>query len=307
MPVENEGKIPVLVIAGPTASGKTALSIELAKKLNGEIVSADSMQIYKYMDIGTAKPDMAERAGIPHHMLDIVEPSQEYSVAQYTEAARCCMKEIASRGHLPIVVGGTGLYISSLVENIRYEETAPDVSLHMELEAFVAEHGAEALHRRLQVCDPEAASQIHANNVKRVLRAIEMKETTGLTLAERNLRSKSGPHEFSFTVYAIDTDRAALYERIDRRVDRMAEDGLVEEVRRVSEMGMGKTAAQAIGYKEILEFFTGAISLEAALDQIRQGSRNYAKRQLTWFRRPEWVLWKRVEEIRQIYGVEEMP
>ena len=295
--------IPVIVIAGPTASGKTALSIDLARKLNGEIVSADSMQIYKYMDIGTAKPDQAERDGIPHHMMDIVEPWEEYSVAQYSEAARTCMKEIAQRGHMPIVVGGTGLYISSLVENIRYEDTPTDATLHDELELFVREKGADALHARLAICDPEAAGQIHANNVKRVLRALEMRLVTGLTLEERNVRSKAGPKEFDFTVYAIDMDRNVLYQRIDRRVGLMAEAGLVEEVRRVSAMGMSRTALQGIGYKEILEHFAGKISLEDALDQIRQGSRNYAKRQLTWFRRPEWVSWKCSEDIRTIYGI----
>lgn len=296
-------KIPVIVIAGPTASGKTALSIDLARKLNGEIVSADSMQIYKYMDIGTAKPDLEERAGIPHHMMDIIEPQEEYSVAQYTEAARSCMKEIAKRGRTPIVVGGTGLYISSLVENIHYEDTPTDETLHAELEAFAREEGAEALHMRLAQCDPVAAAQIHANNVKRVLRALEMCLLTGLTLEERNARSKSGPQAFDFTVYAIDMDRSVLYDRIDRRVGIMAEAGLVEEVRRVSAMGMSRTARQGIGYKEILDYFDGKMSLDDALDQIRQGSRNYAKRQLTWFRRPEWVSWKSSEDIRKLYGL----
>ncbi len=296
-------RIPVIVIAGPTASGKTALSIDLARKMNGEIVSADSMQIYKYMDIGTAKPDMEERAGIPHHMMDIVQPQEEYSVAQYTETARSCMKEIAGRGRMPIVVGGTGLYISSLVENIRYEETPTDEALHEELETFAREQGAEALHTRLIDCDPDAAAQIHANNVKRVLRALEMRLVTGLTLEERNARSKSGPQDFDFTVYAIDMNRSVLYERIDRRVEIMAAAGLVEEVRRVDAMGMSRTARQGIGYKEILDYFHGKMSLNEALDQIRQGSRNYAKRQLTWFRRPEWVSWKSSEEIRKIYNI----
>ncbi len=303
MPVENTGRIPVIVIAGPTASGKTALSIDLAQKLNGEIVSADSMQIYKYMNIGTAKPDLNERAGIPHHMMDIIEPWEEYSVAQYTQTARQVMKEIAGRGHTPIVVGGTGLYISGLVENIVYEDTEVDPALHAELERYAQAQGAEALHKRLQACDPKAAEEIHANNVKRVLRALEMRLTTGLTLEERNLRSKSGPREFDYTVYAIDMDRAILYDRIDRRVGMMAEAGLVEEVRRVDAMGMSRTARQGIGYKEILAHFTGKMSLEEALDQIRQGSRNYAKRQLTWFRRPDWVSWKSADEIRKIYHI----
>lgn len=303
MPVNPAERIPVIVIAGPTASGKTALSIDLAQKLHGEIVSADSMQIYKYMDIGTAKPDLTERAGIPHSMMDIIEPWEEYSVAQYTQEARKAIKAIAAKGHTPIVVGGTGLYISGLVENIVYEDTPVDPALHAALETYAQEQGAEALHARLQAADPEAAGEIHANNVKRVLRALEMCLTTGLTLKERNLRSKSGPQEFDYTVYAIDMDRAVLYDRIDRRVGMMAEAGLVEEVRKVEAMGMSRTARQGIGYKEILEHFTGKISLEEALDQIRQGSRNYAKRQLTWFRRPDWVSWKTADEIRKIYNV----
>lgn len=303
MPVNPSERISVIVIAGPTASGKTALSIDLAQKLNGEIVSADSMQIYKYMDIGTAKPDLTERAGIPHYMMDIIEPWEEYSVAQYTQTARQVMKEIASRGHTPIVVGGTGLYISGLVENIVYEDTEVDPRLHAELETYAQAQGAQALHQRLQACDSEAAAEIHANNVKRVIRALEMFLTTGLTLKERNLRSKSGPQEFDYTVYAIDMDRAVLYDRIDRRVGLMAEAGLVEEVRKVEAMGMSRTARQGIGYKEILDYFTGKISLDEALNQIRQGSRNYAKRQLTWFRRPDWVSWKTADEIRKIYNI----
>lgn len=297
----SDSRIPVLVLAGPTASGKTALSLDLAEKLSGEIVSADSMQLYCGMDIGTAKPSAAERRGIPHFMLDILEPAEEYSVAEYAKRAREEIRGIAARGKTPIVVGGTGLYISTLVENIRYEDAEPDPAHHAELESFAAEQGAEALHRRLLQADPDAAEAIHAHNVKRVLRALEMKETTGLTLAERNERSRSGPEDLQFTVYALSLERDVLYERIDRRVDLMEAAGLVEEVRRVAARGMGKTARQAIGYKEILEYLEGRASLPDALDQIRQNSRHYAKRQLTWFRRPSWVQWKTAEELRGLY------
>lgn len=299
-----EGGLPrIPVIAGPTASGKTELSIRLAQKLDGEIVSADSMQLYRYMDIGTAKPTEAERAGIPHHMLDLLLPCEEYSVAQYAEAARACIRDILARGRQPVVVGGTGQYINALVDNIRYDETEPDPALCAELEAYVRENGAQALHMRLREADPAAAEAIHVNNVKRVLRALAMTLSGGGTLQERNERSRSAPPEFAWTVYALDLPRQALYDRIDRRVDRMMRDGLADEVRAISEMGMGRTARQAIGYKEILDTFTGARSLEEAVDAIKQGSRHYAKRQITWFRKPAWVQWREAEDIRRYYGL----
>lgn len=306
--------VKALVITGPTASGKTSAAIELARRFDGEVISADSMQIYKYMDIGTAKPDATERDGIPHHMLDVVFPWEEYSVAQYTEAARRCIRETAQRGKVPIIAGGTGLYINALVENIHYD-TAADLEPEerMALECYVKEKGAQALHQILQQEDPDAAAQIPFQNVKRVLRAVGMKRKTGMTLAERNRASRSMPREFDCTVYAVETDRNVLYERINRRVDQMLRAGLVDEVRHVIKMcetaytqnetqsqRRGNTALQAIGYKEIYSYLRGACDLETAVERIRQGTRNYAKRQLTWFRKPEWVNWIGLDELRCI-------
>lgn len=293
--------VKALAIAGPTASGKTSAAIALAHRYNGEIISADSMQIYKHMNIGTAKPDEAEREGIPHYMLDVVEPWEEYSVAQYAENARACIREVIKKGKLPIVVGGTGLYINTLVENIEYSSSPEmDTEILAEIEKFYAESGAEALHSVLEKEDPEAAEQIHFNNVKRVVRALGMKRTTGLTLAQRNAASKSSPKEFDFTVYAIDTPRDVLYNRINVRVDKMLEMGLLDEVKHVMalcENKLSKTALQAIGYKEFIDYFNGICDLDTAIERVKQGSRNYAKRQLTWFRKPSWVNWISLDEL----------
>ena len=285
--------VKALVITGPTASGKTAAAISIAKRFNGEIISADSMQIYKYMNIGTAKPDEAEKDGIPHYMLDIVEPWEEYSVAQYVEAARRCIRDVANRGKLPIIAGGTGLYINAIVENIDFT-SSPEINKEVvaEIEEFYAKNGAEALHSVLEKEDPEAAEQIHFNNVKRVMRALGMKKSTGMTLAQRNKASKMAPKEFDCIVYAVDTPRDKLYERINVRVDKMLEMGLVDEVKNLlnlSEKPLSRTALQAIGYKEIIDYFNGVHDFDTAVERIKQGSRNYAKRQLTWFRKPEWV------------------
>jgi tRNA dimethylallyltransferase len=253
------------------------------------------------MNIGTAKPDEAEKEGIPHYMLDVVEPWEEYSVAQYAENARACIREVIKKGKLPIVVGGTGLYINTLVENIEYSASPEmDTEILAEIEKFYAENGAEALHSVLESEDPEAAKQIHFNNVKRVIRALGMKRTTGLTLAQRNAASKSSPKEFDFTVYAIDTPRDVLYNRINVRVDKMLEMGLLDEVKHVMalcENKLSKTALQAIGYKEFIDYFNGICDLDTAIERVKQGSRNYAKRQLTWFRKPSWVNWISLDEL----------
>lgn len=296
--------VKALVITGPTASGKTSAAIALAHRFNGEIISADSMQIYKYMNIGTAKPTEDEKEGIPHYMLDVVEPWEEYSVAQYAEAARNCIREVSQRGKLPIVAGGTGLYINTLVENIEYS-ASPDINQDIlaEIESYYAENGAEALHSVLIAEDPEAAAQIHFNNVKRVVRALGMKRSTGMTLAQRNAASKASPKEFDFTVYAVDTPRDKLYERINLRVDKMMEDGLLNEVKNVMEIcgnNFSRTALQAIGYKEFIDYFNGNCDLETAVEKVKQGSRNYAKRQLTWFRKPSWVNWISLQELLEL-------
>ncbi len=304
--------VKALVITGPTASGKTSASIELALKYGGEIISADSMQIYRYMDIGTAKPSPAERKGVPHYMLDVADPWEDYSVAKYAKEARKCIKDVALRGKLPIITGGTGLYINALVENIDYD-TAPDVPSEYidELTEYAHKNGAEALHGILRREDPEAAEQIHFNNIKRTARAIGMKRVTGMTLAQRNSASKASPADIECDVYAIETDRDVLYDRINKRVDEMFEAGLEDEVRRVIKLcenaytaygdrPRSKTALQAIGYKEMIAYFNGEYGYDTAKERIKQYSRNYAKRQITWFRKPDWVKWIRLDELRCI-------
>lgn len=296
--------VKALVVTGPTASGKTSAAITLAHRFDGEIISADSMQIYKHMNIGTAKPDEKEKDGIEHYMLDIVEPWEEYSVAQYAEDSRACIRKVIEKGKLPIVVGGTGLYINTLVENIEYCALPEmDTEILFAIETFYAENGAEALHSVLETEDPEAASQIHFNNVKRVIRALGMKRTTGMTLAQRNAISRNKPQEFDFTVYAVDTPRDVLYERINKRVDKMLEAGLLDEVKlvmKLCENKLSKTALQAIGYKEFIDYFNGLCDLDVAIERVKQGSRNYAKRQLTWFRKPSWVNWISLNDIIKI-------
>ncbi len=311
--------VKALVITGPTASGKTSISIELAHRFGAEVISADSMQIYKYMDIGTAKPTTEEMEGIPHHMLDVVFPWEEYSVAQSAEDARRCIRETARRGRLPIITGGTGLYINALVENIQFNRF-PDLLPEeiAELEDYAREKGAEALYEILRNEDPEAALQIHFNNIKRVVRAIGMKRRTGMTLAERNRASRSQPPEVDCTVYALETDRGLLYERINRRVDQMLRAGFADEVRNVikicenaytlgetQQKSLGKTALQAIGYKEMIACFNGEYDFETAVERIKQSTRHYAKRQITWFRKPAWVNWIGLEDLRCIKRPEE--
>ncbi|MBQ2307425.1 MAG: tRNA (adenosine(37)-N6)-dimethylallyltransferase MiaA [Clostridia bacterium] len=290
----------VLCIAGPTASGKTSLAVKAAQLLGGEIISADSMQIYKYMDIGTAKPTAAEQGGIPHHLIDFLEPSEEYSVVQYVEAAKALITDISHRGRVPIIAGGTGQYISALVDNLDFDRSEPDPAIKAEVEAQLAERGRDHIHARLAELDPEAAEQIHPNNVKRVVRALEMRLTTGLTLTERNANSRQRPVFARYSVFGIDVDRAELYARIDRRVDAMITAGLEAEARFVATLHPGRTASQAIGYKEFAPYFAGEATLGEVTELIKKNSRNYAKRQLTWFRRPDWVNWRTADDILSV-------
>lgn len=281
-------KIRTLSILGPTASGKTALSIELAKRLDGEIVSCDSMQLYRGMNIGTATPDMAERDGIPHHLFDICEPEHAFSAADYASAAAPVIADIASRGKSIILCGGTGMYLDALMKISAFREDKSDENLREELAEYAAAHGNEALHQRLREIDPGSAEKIHPNNVKRVIRAIEIYKTTGMTKTQVDAEQTSGETAYDNINVILDyRDREILYDRINRRVDIMLRNGLEEEARELYQAGKltGKTSSQAIGYKELIPYFEGKCTLIEAAEQIRLSTRRYAKRQITWFNR----------------------
>ncbi len=288
----------ILCIVGPTASGKTKLSIALAQLTGGEIVSADSMQLYKGMDIGTAKPSMTERCGIPHYMLDILEPNVEYSVAEYQHDASVIVDSILARGKLPIIVGGTGLYVDSLIGSLRFDEdTGSDEKIRKRLWNMYEQCGADALHNKLREIDEASAEIIHKNNVKRVIRAIEVYELTGHTMTEHIRKAKSLPPRYDALTIGLTTkSREILYNRIDSRVDDMINDGLLDEAKFLYTQPMGQTARQAIGYKELFSAFDGNCTIEQAISDIKQESRRYAKRQLTWFRRNNQIQWLMFDE-----------
>lgn len=286
----NEHKIPLIVVCGPTASGKTRLAVELAKHLGGEVVSADSMQIYKGMSIATAKPTEDEMQGTAHHLIDFVESDRKFSVADYLPLARECIKDIHSRGKLPIVCGGTGLYISSLLKNVRFEEIRSDPLLRKKLEDEYKQNGAHAMWLRLNEIDPETAAAVHENNAPRVVRGIEAYLLTGKTLSQLRRESITEESEYTQCVIFLDyEDRSVLYERINKRVDIMLEDGLLDECRGIYEQGGLETAVQAIGYKELIPYFEGKMVLDECISLIKQETRHYAKRQLTWFRKMEGI------------------
>ena len=280
-------KEKILVLAGPTGVGKTELSINLAKKLNGEIISADSMQIYKYMDIGSAKVTKEEMQGIKHHLIDVVDPGEEFSVSDFKDHGEEALKDIYSKGKLPMIVGGTGLYINSLTCNMNFTESEKDDEYRKELDALAEEKGNVYVHELLKDIDPISYKNIHPNNRKRVIRALEVYKVTGQPFSSYNAGEKLYDSNYDIHFYVLTMDRAKLYERINKRVDIMMEKGLLEECIKLKEMGYTSSmqSMQGIGYKEILYYLEGKISLEDAVDMIKQGSRNYAKRQLTWFRR----------------------
>ena len=283
----------IVVVAGPTASGKTALGIALAKDFNGEIVSADSMQVYRGMDIGTAKASLAEREGIPHHMLDVAEPWEDYSVARYVEQAEACCRDILRRGKLPILVGGTGLYIDSLISGRDFAAVDSDQGLRESLSAEYDALGGEAMHRRLREIDPERAAILHPGDKRRIVRALEVYQLTGMTITEHDRQTRALPKRFDAAAIHLNfKNRAALYARIDRRVDMMVEQGLFREVEGLLAAGLSpeSTAMQAIGYKEAVRSLQGELRREEAVALIKQASRRYAKRQLTWFNRDKEAL-----------------
>lgn len=288
---KSNNKRRVIGIVGPTAVGKTSLAIELAQALYGEIISCDSMQIYRGMDIGTAKATASERACVAHHLIDILSPEQSFSCADYSALAKDAIEDICSRGKLPIFCGGTGLYLDSVIEIPSFTDTVRDNSIRAELESFASENGAEALHDMLREIDKESAEQIHKNNIKRVIRAIEIFKTTGKRKSELDALSKEQEPPYDATVFFLTMkDKELLYSRIERRVDIMLEQGLLDECRALYEQGFlkeGTTASGAIGYKELLPYLEGKSTLEECVKILKLSTRHYAKRQLTWFKKKQ--------------------
>ena len=283
----------VVAVGGPTASGKTALSVALARAFDGEIINADSMQIYKNLDVGTAKPSAEERQGIPHYLLDFLPPETPYSVADFTAAADPLIRDITARGRLPLVVGGTGLYITSLLSGMAFAPEKTDPAIRARLQARADTEGGAALYAELQRIDPDYAAQVHPNNLPRVIRALELFEATGRRMSDqrREARPAEAPYH-ALCLCLTCRDRAVLYSRIDRRVDEMVENSVLDEARQVYDhRDAYRTAAQAIGYKEFVDALDGRCTIEEAADQVRQSSRRYAKRQLTWFRHMDGVVW----------------
>ena len=290
---ERNRKKPLIILTGPTAVGKTELSIALAKAVNGAVISADSMQVYKGMDIGSAKIRPEEMQGVPHYLVDILEPEEEFHVVRFQELAKQAMEEIYRKGQIPIVVGGTGFYIQALLYDIDFTSQDEDPALRERYARAAKEHGAHFLHEKLRAVDPVSADAIHENNIKRVIRALEFYEKTGTPISAHNEQERNRTSPYAFCYFVLNDDRQKLYERINRRIDRMLEAGLVEEVRRLKAEGChrGMVSMQGLGYKEILAWLDGDISYEEAVYILKRDTRHFAKRQLTWFRRERDVTW----------------
>lgn len=286
-------KKPLIILTGPTASGKTGLSIELAKKIGGEIISADSIQVYKYMDIGSAKVTKEEMNGVPHFLIDALDPKEEFNVYVFQKMAKAAMTEIYNRGHIPMIVGGTGFYIQSVLYDIDFTEENAENEYRRELEQVAAKKGNLYLHNMLRQVDPASADAIHFNNVKRVIRALEYYKQTGEPISKHNEQEREKTSPYAYHYFVLNDQRAVLYERINKRVDDMVAAGLVAEVSRLREMGYNRNlvSMQGIGYKEIYAYLEGETTLEAAIDLIKLETRHFAKRQLTWFRREKDVDW----------------
>ena len=292
----------VIVIVGPTASGKTSLSIELAKKLNGEIISADSMQIYRKMTIGTAKPTKEEMQGIPHHMIDIVEPNEDFNVAMYRKMAEEKIEEILSKNKTPIIVGGTGLYIDTLVNGIEFQDIENDLEYRMKLEQQTQINGVDWLFEELRKVDPDAAKVIEKNNIRRVIRALEIYKVTGKTKTEIDKESIKGS-KYDYIIFGLLWNREELYNRINLRVDIMIKDGLIEEVKSLIEKeGFSKTALQGLGYKEVVDYLEEKISYEDMIEKIKMETRRYAKRQMTWFKRNKAIVWLDAKDKEKMFS-----
>lgn len=296
-------KKPLIILAGPTAVGKTKISIELARAVNGEIISADSMQVYRRMDIGSAKIRPEEMQGVRHYLIDVLEPDEDFHVARFQEMALQAMKEIYQKGKIPVLVGGTGFYIQAVLYGIDFTEHGGESGCRRELEELGRTRGVDFLHEMLRQVDEKAAEEIHAHNVKRVIRALEYYRQTGMRISEHNAQQRQKESPYHFAYFVLNEERDRLYERINQRVTQMLEDGLEQEVRSLKEQGIGKGMAsmQGLGYKEMLDYLDGTCSLEEAAEIIRRDTRHFAKRQLTWFRREQDVIWINKEE----YGRDE--
>lgn len=286
-------KKPLIVLTGPTAVGKTALSLKLAEAVNGEIISADSMQVYRHMDIGSAKIKQEEMYGIPHHLIDVLEPSEDFNVVIFQQICKECMTEIYKRGHIPILTGGTGFYIQAVLNDIDFTENEENTEYRSRLENLAQEKGADFLHGLLMEVDAPSAAAIHANNIKRTIRALEYYHLTGKRISEHNEQERQKEAAYLSCYFVLNDLREKLYKQIDKRVDEMFSAGLVEEVCALRDMGChrGQVSMQGLGYKEILQYLEGELSLEDAVDLIKRDTRHFAKRQLTWFRREKEVIW----------------
>lgn len=284
---------PMIILTGPTAVGKSALSVELAKKINGAVISADSMQVYRHMDIGSAKITPEEMQGVTHYMIDELEPDEEFHVVRFVTMAKEYLKEIYADGKIPIIAGGTGFYIQALLYDIDFTKQQCDETYRRQLEDLAREHGAEYLHGILREVDPASAEAIHANNIKRVIRALEFYHLSGKKISEHNETERQKQSPYNFAYFVLTDERAKLYERIDRRVDAMIEAGLVEEVKKLKSLGCSRemVSMQGLGYKEILAYLDGGCTLEEAVYIIKRETRHFAKRQLTWFKRERDVIW----------------
>ena len=287
-----QDKKPLIILTGPTAVGKTELSLKLAKAVNGEMISADSMQVYRFMDIGTAKIMPEEMQGIPHHLIDVLEPTEDFNVVTFQHMAKRAMEQIYAKGKIPIVVGGTGFYIQALLYDTEFEETEESV-YRKELTRYYEQHGAHMLHERLKEIDSVSYETIHENNVKRVIRALEFYHDTGYPISVHNTEQRQKESPYNFEYFVLNDKRELLYDRIEKRIDIMIDDGLVEEVRKLLSMGCTKdmVSMQGLGYKEIIPYLQGECSLEEAIYILKRDTRHFAKRQLTWFRREKEVTW----------------
>ena len=299
-------KTPLLIVAGPTATGKSDSAVELALRMNGEVISADSMQVYRGMDIGSAKVTREEMRGVPHHLIDCADPDENWNVVRFQKEARKAVQDIISRGRLPILCGGTGFYIQALLYDIDFTQMEENTPLRERLSAMAAEKGPEAVHKLLAERDPASAAAIHPNNIKRVIRALEFMEESGSSIASHNMQQRERESYYRSVFFVLTMERARLYERIDRRVDLMMERGLVEEVSRLRDMGIRRdsTSMQGIGYKQIYGYLEGEYDLDEAVRLVKRDTRHFAKRQLTWFRREKDVIWTdldRFNDRRQLW------